>query len=399
VSADDSRMPFVTPALRLPLAMFYISFRQPLTSRMGEMEVQEPAASETGSKAAPQDTHVGGESRVAPRRTVLGFLCTAEQRKVSSYAVAGVILLLGSVIFGCLMFIEQQSRELGLLAPAPAAQTAAQPEPAAPEEVAPPPKPHSSPRRKPHEPSKIMASPSPQELPVELSINTQPQGAQIQIDGRSNGDWVTPYVAEQLTPGKHTVTLSKAGYRVESRTFELPAGKRLSVSIPLAELAALVAISSQPSDASVLVDGAETGHVTPTQIAVPKGAHTFTVRKAGYFDATSNVAFSPGQNSHLALALKQIRSDVAVQPVKKLRRLYGKPPAGMGWVQIRTIPKGAQISINRRPLDSPAPADFLLEIGDYEVTLTFNGYKPVRKVIHIEDGAKTEIEEVLERSY
>lgn len=366
---------------------------------MTEMEDQEPAASEISSKAAPQDTHAGGERRVAPRRTMLGFVATAEKKKVPFYAVAGVILLLCSVIFGCLMFIEQQSRDLALVAPAPAAQTAAQPEPAAPEEIAPPPEPLRPPRRKPHEPSKRMAFPTAQALPVELSINTQPQGAQIQIDGRSNGDWITPYVAEQLTPGKHTVTLSKAGYRVESRTFELPAGKRLSASIPLTELAALVAISSQPSDASVLVDGAETGHVTPAQITVPKGNHTFTVCKAGYFDATSKVDLSAGQNFHLALALKQIRSDVAVQPVKKLRRLYGKPPAGMGWVQIRTIPKGAQISINRRPLDSPAPADFLLEIGDYEVTLTFNGYKPVQKVIHIEDGSKTEIEEVLERSY
>jgi len=364
---------------------------------MGEMEVQEPAASEISSKAAPQDTHAGGTRSVAPR-TVPGFLATGKQ-KMSFYAVAGVILLLGSVIFGCLMFIEQQKRELGLLALAPAAQTAAQPEPAAPEEVAPPPKPHSSVRRKPHEPSKTMASPIALALPVELSINTQPQGAQFQIDGRSNGDWITPYVAEQVTPGQHTVTFSKAGYRVESRIFELPAGKRLAVSIPLTELAALVAISSQPSDASVLVDGAETGHVTPTQIAVPKGNHTFTVRKVGYFDATSKAGLSPGQNIHLALALNQIRSDVAVQPVKKLRRLYGKPPAGMGWVQIKTTPKGAQISINRRPLDSPAPADFLLEIGDYEVTLTFSGYKPVQKVIHVEDGSKIEIEELLERSY
>jgi hypothetical protein len=97
--------------------------------------------------------------------------------------------------------------------------------------------------------------------------------------------------------------------------------------------------------------------------------------------------------------LRLIRSDAAVQPVTKLRRLYGKPPAGMGWVQIKTIPKGARISINGRPLDSQTPANFLLEIGDYEVTLTVNGYKPVQKVVRVEGGSKTEIEEELEQSY
>jgi hypothetical protein len=364
---------------------------------MTEMGVQEPAAPEI-SKAASQDHDPGGERRVAPSKTVFGFLATTDQKKVPFYAVAGVVLLLGSVILGCLMFIEQQSKEQALLAPPAMAPTTNQPEPSESEEVAPVPKPRRASRPKPHEPSQTMVSPTAQALPAELSINTQPQGAQIQIDGRSNGDWISPYFVEQLNPGKHTITLSKAGYRVESRIFELPAGKRLSLSIPLTELAALVAISSQPGDASVVVDGAETGRVTPTQIAVPKGNHTFTVRKAGYFEATSKVDLSPGQNFQLALALKQIRGDLPVQPVKKLRRLYGKPPAGMGWVQIRTIPKGAQISINRRPLESPAPADFLLEIGDYEVTLSFNGYKRVQRVIHVEDGSKIEIEEVLERS-
>lgn len=397
-AVTHGRVPFVTPALHLVLAIFYVSFFLSSYITMGEMEVQEPAASEVSSKTAPQEAQAGEKRRVAPSNSASRFLGTPGQKQVPFYAVAGVVLLLGSVILGCLMFIEQQSKEQALLAPPPAAQTATQPDITETEEVAPVPKPHRSPRPRPHERSPLVASPIPQGLPSELYIKTQPQGAQIQIDGRSHGDWITPYVAEQLTPGKHTISVSKAGYRLESRTFELPAGKRLSVFIPLSELAALVTISSQPGNASVLVDGVDTGRVTPTQITLPRGNHTFTLRKAAFFDATSSVELGPGQNSQLSLALKPIRSDLPVQPVKKLRKLYGKPPAGMGWVQIRTVPKGAQISINRRPLESPAPADFLLEIGDYEVSLTFNGYKPVQRVIHVEDGSRIEIEEVLERS-
>jgi hypothetical protein len=295
------------------------------------------------------------------------------------------------------MFIEQQSKQQALLVASSQAPQQAQPGP--PEETSAAPKPHNVPRLKAHAPWKIMASASGQPIPAELTINTQPQGARAEIDGRSSADWVTPYVAEQLAPGKHTVTLRKAGYRPESRNFELPEGKRLVVSIPLTELAALVDISSQPLNASVVIDGVETGRATPTQIAVSKGYHTVTVRKAGYFDATCKVDLGPGQDSHLVLAMEPIRGDVQVRPVKKLRKIYGKVPAGMGWVQIKTIPKGAQISVNRRLMDEPAPTEFLLEIGNYEVTLTLNGYKPVQKVIHIEDGSRIELSEVLEREY
>ncbi len=357
------------------------------------MKVQEPAGPEVSSKTASQEAPAESR-RVAPSRGGFGSLAAGNQKTVPFYAVAVVVLLLGSVILGCLMFIEQQSREQALLAPPQTVQTEVQEE----QEEAPAPKPRRHARPKPHGSAAITVSPAAQALPAELRINTQPPGAQIQIDGRSNGDWLTPYVAEQLNPGKHTIAVSRAGYRVESRALDLPPGKRLSISIPLTELAASVVISSQPGAASVLVDGVETGRVTPAQIAGPKGNHTFTVRKAGYFDATSDTALSPGQNLQLALALKPIRSDLPIQPVKKLRRLYGKPPAGMGWVQIRTIPKGAHISINRRPLESPSPADFLLEIGDYEVTLTFSGYKPLQRVIHVEDGSKIELDEVLGRA-
>jgi len=331
--------------------------------------------------------------------TVLRFLASGRHKNVQFYAVAGVILVLSSVILGCLIFIEQQSRQQALLAPAPSVQVAAQPEPTPTEDIAPPPKQRSATRLKPHAPWKMMVSPAPQALPVELSINTQPQGARAQIDGRSNGDWITPYVADQLAPGKHTVTVSKAGYRSESRSLELPAGKRLSVFIPLTELAARIDVSSQPISASVFVDGAEIGRITPTQIAVPKGYHTLTVRKAGYFDATRKLDLGPGEDFHLTLSLEPIRGDLEVRPVTRLRRLSGKVPTGMGWVQIKTVPKGAQISMNRRPLDEPAPAAFLLEIGDYEITLTLKGYKPAQKVIHIEDASRIEINEVLERSY
>ena len=363
----------------------------------GEMEIYESASYESSKIAQPQP-YADGTYGTASETTLPRSVARGDLKKRSFYAVAGVILLLSSVIVGCLIFIEQQSRQQ-LLAPVPPAQIAAQPEPTPPEDIAPPPKKRRVAKLKPDTPWKVAVSANPQALPVELSINTQPEGARAQIDGRSNADWVTPYVADQLAPGKHTVTVSKAGYRSESRNVDLPAGKRLSLFISLTYLGALIDISSQPSNASVLVDGAETGRVTPTQIAVPQGYHTLTLRRAGYFDAARKLNVGPGEEPHLDLAMEPIRGDVEVRPVTRLRRITGKVPTGMGWVQIKTAPKGAQILINGRALEEPAPSTFLLEIGDYQVTLSLKGYKPVQRVIHIDEGSKIEVNEMMERSY
>src|SRR5689334_5603241 len=38
----------------------------------------------------------------------------------------------------------------------------------------------------------------------EISVNSEPDGAQFQIDGRSDARFVTPATIGQLSPGRHT---------------------------------------------------------------------------------------------------------------------------------------------------------------------------------------------------
>ena len=124
---------------------------------------------------------------------------------------------------------------------------------------------------------------APAVIPGQMTINSTPEGAEVHIDGRTDPSWVTPFNLPGLSPGQHSVTVSRAGYSSETRTIEVASGSKSFLVIQLAQLSAAAAITSQPAGAQIFLDGKDTGKVTPAQINVDKpGAHTFVVKKQGY---------------------------------------------------------------------------------------------------------------------
>ncbi len=121
----------------------------------------------------------------------------------------------------------------------------------------------------------------------ELIIDSSPQGATIQLDGRGTLAFQTPYTATSLSVGRHTVALSKPGYATESRTIEIAAGQKSRLMIALTELGATVSIASDPAGAAVFIDGQDSGRTTPVAVILKKGSHTLNLRKAGYLQAAT----------------------------------------------------------------------------------------------------------------
>jgi serine/threonine protein kinase len=234
-------------------------------------------------------------------------------------------------------------------------------------------------------------------VPGELSVSSTPEGAQVQVDGRADPSWITPYKIPGLAPGQHTVTISRAGYTTDSRTIELASGSKSFVSVHLVALGATLSVTSQPAGAKVYLDGRDTGHVTPAQITADKGSHTILVRKEGYLDETTTADFIAGQTFHFSPALRVLGITDEIKTGGKLKRLFGgDSTAGMGKVAIKTQPKGAQITVNRRMVDKATPVDFMLNPGNYMIDITMSGYKPIHRVITVEKGSKIELNESLE---
>ncbi len=234
-------------------------------------------------------------------------------------------------------------------------------------------------------------------IPGQLAVDSTPEGAQLEIDGRTDPNWVTPYTIAGMQAGQHTIIASKSGFAPETRTVDVVSASKAFLVVHLTSLNATINVSSDPAGASIFVDGKDTLRVTPSTITLEKGTHTVLVRKAGYLDETTSISGQPGQTSHFASTLRALGNADDIKTVGKFKKLFGGSGSqGMSKVSIKTSPKGAQIAINRRLLDRTTPVEVLLNPGNYVVDLTLTGYKPVQKVITVEQSGTLVIDEPMQ---
>jgi hypothetical protein len=242
-------------------------------------------------------------------------------------------------------------------------------------------------------------APMPVVLPGQTLIDSSPQGAQFQVDGKSDPSWITPFNLADLSPGKHIVSVSKTGYSSDIRAVEVVSGSKSSLIVHFTPVNALMVVNSTPPGANIAIDGKPTGRVTPAQFAIEKGSHTILLRKQGYLDETVTTELAPAQNFPYAPVLRALGNTEDMKTVGKLNRLFGRgeSAAGMASIVIHTVPKGAQVAINQQVLDKTSPVGVMVGPGNYVVEITLTGFKPIRKIVSIEKGGKAAVDEILER--
>ncbi|MGH9528310.1 MAG: PEGA domain-containing protein, partial [Terriglobales bacterium] len=246
--------------------------------------------------------------------------------------------------------------------------------------------------------AKVEAPPPPIVIPAQIMVNSNPAGGQIQIDGRSDPNWITPYNISGIPPGRHTVYISKAGFAPEIRTIDAISDGKSTVTVHFTQLPVTVFFVSAPAGASIIVDGKGTGRVTPAQISLDKvGTHTLGVKKPGYLDETTTANLAPGQTFHYSPTLVALGDTQDIRTVGKIKKFFGSSePVGTGIVSIKTQPKGAQIAVNSRLLEKQSPVDFYLNPGTYVIDVTRTGYKTAHHVVTVTRGGKVTLDETLE---
>jgi len=231
---------------------------------------------------------------------------------------------------------------------------------------------------------------------AQLSVNSAPEGAEISFDGSALCQ--TPCTLTGIAPGQHLLTASKTGFAQASRTVSLESGANASVSLQLSQLTAILSVSSNPAGAAIVLDGKDTGKLTPSQIVLDKpGKHSITIRRYGYLESSSNLSVELGQTSALNLDLTKLGSTDEIRAAGgKFKKVFGRSEnSGSGIVSVKTQPKGAQIMVNNRVLDKTAPFDFYLNPGTYVIDVTMSGYRPLHRVVNIQEGEKLAVEENL----
>jgi serine/threonine protein kinase len=245
---------------------------------------------------------------------------------------------------------------------------------------------------------KAAAPAAPVIVPGQVAFDSTPQGSQVQLDGKTDPSWVTPFTLSGLQPGQHTVTVSKAGYSTDTRNVEVASGGKSFVVSHLSQLMATLSVTSTPPGANIYVDGRDMGKLTPAQVSVDKGQHVVLVRKQGYIDETTSALFALAQTVSFSPTLRSLGNVDDIKTVGKMGRLFGgKGAQGMATVSVKTQPKGAQVAVNEHMLDKSSPVDVMLDPGNYVVDITLTGYAPIHKVISVDKGGKAVIDEVLQR--
>jgi serine/threonine protein kinase len=397
-----------------PLKEIYVAPPPPPKAEE-EQEAAEPLPSIVLRKREPEKPKI--QPREVAQKALNEIKSVPPQLMVYTISAAvGLILTVGIFIFWRSM--AQSTDEEGRV-PTPVAAPAKQPTPveqAAPAPAEPEPAPtvteNVPPAEAASEPApakgaagsrgrnakKKSASAPVATVPGQLTIDSAPEGAQLEVDGRTDPNWITPYTLAGVNPGQHTVTISKPGFTAQTRTVDVVSANKASLVVQLVSLNATINVTTEPPGAAIFVDGKDTLRATPSVITLEKGTHTVLVRKPGFLDETNSASGQPGQQLHFNATLRPLGNVDDIKTVGKFKKLFGGSgaQAGMGKVSIKTTPKGAQIAVNRRMLEKGSPVDFVLSPGNYIVDITLTGYKPVQKVITIEQGGSIGIDEMLQ---
>ncbi len=226
----------------------------------------------------------------------------------------------------------------------------------------------------------------------ELRFVSQPDGAKVEVDGWSEPTWITPFKASNLGEGQHTVIFSKPGFGREARTVKVTAGKSDQLNVILSPAVATIRVDSTPQNAAIFVDGQDTGKTTPADIIMEKGEHKVLLRKRGYKDATTSLAFVEGQKYNYTPTLSFEKGGF-------WRHLLGGDsiPDGKGVLYVHSKPEGATILVDGHTAPKKTDVRWVLDPGTYDIALDKEGFKTVHRTTTIEKGKVSNVDEILEK--
>jgi hypothetical protein len=216
----------------------------------------------------------------------------------------------------------------------------------------------------------------------EIEVFTDVHGARALAQGpnKFQQECKTPCRFEDLVPGRYTLEVSLPGYRTERRIVQVAKStKQISISFQAA--VARLQITSRPDKAEIYVDGRKQPEMTPATIVVPPGSRRLRLQRAGFvpYEETIDVE---------ADAVKRVNVELPAQT-------QAPAPRAAGFLDVRTIPRGADILINGADTGRKTPDKLELAPGTYTLTLFLRGYQAVRETIIIEPNQTLQLNRTL----
>jgi formylglycine-generating enzyme required for sulfatase activity len=160
-------------------------------------------------------------------------------------------------------------------------------------------------------------------LPGRLSIQSDPPGVRVLIDGETVG--TTPLTDLPVEAGEHQVALQLERYLPVEQTLEIT-GRQLPQTLEqvLEPAWAEVSIDSQPAGAEILVDG-EVAGTTPATVEIIQGERQLMLQLAGFAPWESDLELRAGQSVELG--------SIELQPAA-------------GVLELASVPSGANVTLD-----------------------------------------------------
>ena len=194
-------------------------------------------------------------------------------------------------------------------------------------------------------------------ITTSLVVNTFPSEAEVFVDGTYVG--LSPYQAESLIIGTHTIKVSKKRHIAEEKEITLVRDKEGLLNFELRTHTS-ISIKSSPSGAEVRINGEYEGK-TPMRLKVMSGENHISIQKENYELIEEELVVKATDDYYYTLKKKQYR------------------------LKVLTEPSGADVIIDGVS-KGEAPYDQMLPFGDYTISATMQGYARKSKRVKLESN-------------
>ncbi|MFK7990710.1 MAG: PEGA domain-containing protein [Sandaracinaceae bacterium] len=221
--------------------------------------------------------------------------------------------------------------------------------------------------------------------PGVIQVSSTPDGAAIWIDGDRRSER-TPAAIEHLPIGAtYSVKLTQSGFAPHVERVELTEDapqQQLDITLqrPDASNFAVVRVRTVPAGAHVLLDGRDTGQVTPATVpeVTPVERHTLALALDGYETRNETLSLEAGQVAELSFELER-------RPLAENESI----------LRVTTEPQTARLRFDGQWHDEGSPYEFRVPTRRYTINVEAPGFRDHEQSVALEGGEASEVEVTL----
>ena len=167
-----------------------------------------------------------------------------------------------------------------------------------------------------------------------------------------------------------------------------------------------VSVSSTPSGAQILLDGALQKSRTPAMLTnIEAGSHELVLRLSGYKDAQRSISVTAGGTSSVTVTLTRVQATTPGTPSTPSTPSTSTPtqPSTPGTtaqttIRVTSTPSSAAILLDGRATGKRTPASLVVSPGSHTVTLQLSGYNEASRTVTAVKGKVTTASVTLART-